>query len=140
MNVITDTAVDTPALDPEHRERRGSHPNSLAALEATQWKPGQSGNPDGKRKGLTTTLAKIVDTDKLAEALWSMANDQKTRPELRLEAIKYIYARIEGSPVQAMRFSAEGDMMPLIFLHPGREAPVIEGESRLIEDSADTKD
>lgn len=30
---------------------KGSHPNSLAALEKFHWKPGQSGNPNGRAKG-----------------------------------------------------------------------------------------
>ncbi len=140
MGAATDTfTVDTapeplPTVNPtlQKPQYRGLVP----------WQPGQSGNPSGKPKDpqtLTGILAQLIDKHAIAERLWEIANGEKTRPELRLEAIKYIYARIEGSPVQAMRFQAEGDMVPLIFLHPGKEAPVIEGESRLIEESTATE-
>ncbi|KKM91471.1 hypothetical protein LCGC14_1228100 [marine sediment metagenome] len=130
VNVITDT-------ESEIRERADSE------HKVGDWYPGMaSPNPEGrppKGRTLTSILEKLIDKDKLAEELWRIASGESgDGTAMRLEAIKYIYARIEGSPVQAMRFSAEGDMMPLIFLHPGREAPMIEGESKLIEDSADT--
>ena len=105
----------------------------------TPWKPGQSGNPSGvakEPKTLTGILAKLVDMQEIGETLIAIAKD-KSQPALRLEAIKYIYSRIEGNPVQAMRFQAEGDVLPMIFLHPGREAPaVIEAESKRVADTA----
>ena len=104
----------------------------------TPWKPGQSGNPSGKAKNPTTLtgiLADLVDMQEIGETLIAIAKG-KSQPALRLEAIKYIYSRIEGNPVQAMRFQAEGDVMPLIILHPGREAPaVIEAESTRVADT-----
>ena len=111
-------------------------PASLANL--TPWKPGQSGNPSGKAKNPTTLtgiLADLVDMQEIGETLIAIAKD-KSQPALRLEAIKYIYSRIEGNPVQAMRFQAEGAVMPMIILHPGREAPaVIEAESTRVADT-----
>ena len=107
-------------------------------LASSAWKPGQSGNPSGKAKNPTTLtgiLADLVDMQEIGETLIAIAKD-KSQPALRLEAIKYIYSRIEGNPVQAMRFQAEGDVLPLIFLHPGREAPaVIEAESTRVADN-----
>ena len=104
----------------------------------TPWKPGQSGNPSGKAKNPTTLtgiLADLVDMQEIGETLIAIAKD-KSQPALRLEAIKYIYSRIEGNPVQAMRFQAEGVIPSLIFLHPGREAPaVIEAESTRVADT-----
>ena len=107
-------------------------------LASSAWKPGQSGNPSGKAKNPTTLtgiLAELVDMQEIGETLISIAKD-KSQPALRLEAIKYIYSRIEGNPVQAMRFQAEGAIPSLIFLHPGREAPaVIEAESTRVADN-----
>ncbi len=40
---------------------------------------------------------------------------------IQLEAAQYIYARIEGNPVQALRHQTDGQVMPSIFPHPGRE-------------------
>lgn len=37
-------------MSDEQKHIRGTHPNSLANLEATKWKPGQTGNPNGTRK------------------------------------------------------------------------------------------
>ncbi len=111
---------------------------------ANDWYPGMpSPNPEGRPpqgRTLTGILEALIDKDKLARELWRIASGESgDGTAMRLQAIQYIYARIEGSPVQAMRFSAEGDMVPLIFLHPGREAPAIEGESRRIEDSTDSE-
>ena len=96
-----------------------------AELRAASWKPGQSGNPSGrpsKLKTLTGMLESKVNREEMAAKLIAIANDDST-PALQLEAIKYIYARIEGNPIQAMRHQIDGQVGALIFLHPGREAP-----------------
>lgn len=97
------------------------------AISSSSWKPGTSGNPMGrprKERSLTAALESIVDKQELAQRVWDIAAGKLTKNvAIQLEAVKYIYARIEGNPVQAMRFQAEGAVMPLIFLHPGREAP-----------------
>ena len=92
-------------------------------LQPYAWQPGQSGNPAGrpsKVKSLTGILESKVNRERIAKKLIRIANDDKT-PALQLEAIKYIYARIEGNPIQAMRHQIEGAVGPLIFLHPGRD-------------------
>lgn len=104
-------------------------PPGEQATDDGRWYPGMpspnaAGRPP-KIKSLTAALEGITDQQELAEKLWSMAQGSKVSAAVQLEAIKYIYARIEGNPVQAMRFQADGVVMPLIFLHPGKEAPAL---------------
>ena len=54
---------------------KGKHPNSLANLKS-KWKPGQSGNPKGRPKGIKYISEALRDeledpdiADKLAKAL-----------------------------------------------------------------------
>lgn len=99
------------------------------AISSTSFKPGESGNPSGrprKEQSLTSALEGIVDKQQLAQRVWDIATGKLTmNVALQLEAAKYVYARIEGNPVQAMRHQVEGQVNQLIFLHPGREVPVI---------------
>ncbi len=102
-------------------------------LQAHSWQPGQSGNPSGRKSKLETltgVLESLVDRETMARKLIEIATNSDT-PALQLEAIKYIYSRIEGTPVQSMRHSTDGSMGAMIFLHPGKQ--VIDGESKLIE-------
>ena len=100
------------------------------AADDGRWYPGMpspnaAGRPP-KIRSLTAALEGIADKQELAEKLWFMAQGVNVSAAVQLEAIKYIYARIDGSPVQAMRFQADGTVMPLIFLHPGNEAPALD--------------
>ena len=104
-------------------------------LQAHAYQPGQSGNPSGrpsKLKTLTGMLESKVNREEMAAKLIQIATNNET-PALQLEAIKYIYARIEGSPIQAMRHQIEGAVGPLIFLHPGKG--VIEAQSTDVTDT-----
>ena len=109
-------------------------------LRAHAWQPGVSGNPGGrppKHKTLTGALEGVVNKDEMAAKLIQIARDDST-PALQLEAIKYIYARIEGNPIQAMRHQIEGAVGPLIFLHPGKDAPETNtAESEVIDITAE---
>ena len=109
--------------------------NVPAQLQAHAYQPGQSGNPSGrpsKLKTLTGMLESKVNREEMATKLIQIATNNET-PALQLEAIKYIYARIEGNPIQAMRHQIEGAVGPLIFLHPGKD--VIEAQSNQELDS-----
>ena len=113
-------------------------------LREHAWQPGQSGNPGGrppKHKTLTGALEGVVKGDELAGKLWAIASGKTAESQaIQLEAMKYVFARIEGNPIQAMRHQIEGAVGPLIFLHPGKaieaqsnqeldsEANTVEGE------------
>lgn len=113
--------MELPEQIEQHKEtRRVGNPNWYPGMES----PNPTGRPLGV-KSLTAALEGTVDRDAMAVTLWKLAQDDST-PSLQLEAIKYIYARIEGNPIQAMRHQIEGAVGPLIFLHPGK---VIEAQS-----------
>jgi len=64
------------------------------------FKPGQSGNSGGRprTRELTDALAKIVKPAKLAKELNRLALEAEENT-IRLQAIKYIYDRFEGTPL-----------------------------------------
>ena len=104
-----------------------------------RWQEGQSGNPNGrppKIKSLNAALEGITDKDELAQRMVDIAMGKLTNNvAIQLEAAKYIYARIEGNPVQALRHSTDGTMQPMIFLHPGRNGTGGEADSSAISQS-----
>ena len=111
-------------------------------LRAHAWQPGQSGNPGGrppKHKTLTGALEGVVKGDELAAKLWAIASGKTAESQaIQLEAMKYVFARIEGNPIQAMRHQIEGAVGPLIFLHPGKDAPETNtAESEVIDITAE---
>jgi hypothetical protein len=88
------------------------------AQSKTSWKPGQSGNPKGRAKKdqtLTDILKKysnkkgrieingkqLTNKEALAFFLWEMAVIDKN-----LSAIKYIYDRTDGFPLQMEKIEA----------------------------------
>ena len=64
------------------------------------FKPGVSANPGGvtNRETLTQVLRRKVDAEELADGL--LALTRSPWDTVRLPAIKYVYDRIEGTPVQ----------------------------------------
>lgn len=94
----------------------------------SQWKKGQSGNPNGRPKkgqALTEILAELGNlegaegktrAELLAEALWQKALEGD------LVAIKYIYDRIDGTPKTTVGIN-EGLVPKLITIdwHTGQD-------------------
>jgi hypothetical protein len=59
------------------RQGKGSSPNSRAALVGTQFKPGQSGNPGGMRKGtprVDATYKRLLERTPEELAVWEPRN------------------------------------------------------------------
>jgi len=62
---------------------------------AGRFRPGVSGNPGGRKKlKLTAALESTVNPDELARKLYELALSGD------MQAIKYIYDRIDGTPTQ----------------------------------------
>ena len=119
---------------PENNNGSGPPEHGVAAAteEAQRgpdgrWQKGQSGNPAGappKVRSFTAALEGVSDKDELANIIWDIASGKtKATVQVQLDAAKYIYARIEGNPLQALRHSTDGTIQPMIFLHPGRDTP-----------------
>ena len=74
----------------------------------TKWKPGQSGNPNGRPKKencLTDILREKVSAEELAERLIAKANEGD------MVAMKYIYDRIDGKPKESVDVNNTGEMI-----------------------------
>jgi hypothetical protein len=75
------------------------------------WKPGESGNPDGrspKGEALTDILRSKLDKEAVAEKLIQIAMEKED-----LTALRYIFDRIDGKPKE--KHEVEGTMPTVIF-------------------------
>ena len=85
----------------------------------TTFQPGQSGNPGGRPKrdvslsGILKRYLRVKEEDGrprnvvLAERLWELT-EAAIEPDTRLAAIKYIYDRADGKPVESQQVSGPG--------------------------------
>jgi hypothetical protein len=55
-------------------------------LEPHRFKPGQSGNPSGRPKGIARVFREMVDLNEAAKGLLAIATDEKTRSADRIKA------------------------------------------------------
>ena len=79
------------------------------------WQPGQSGNPSGRPayQTLTKVLRSKVDAAELAAQLIRLAMTPGGR---QLDAVQYIYDRLDGRPLQAVAVADDSDVR-LSMLH-----------------------
>jgi hypothetical protein len=83
----------TPAI----RQESG---NGLGA--ATRWKPGQSGNPKGRPKGIAKQARDLIndEPERLLTILLDVAEDPKAKPPERIAAINAYLDRAYGKAPQ----------------------------------------
>ena len=70
------------------------------------WKKGQSGNPNGRKKGelsYTEAIRKHIDPEYLAQQLAAQIADGN------MDAIKYAYNRLEGTPAATLTLEGSED-------------------------------
>jgi len=78
---------------------KGKHPNSLANLTGA-WKPGQSGNPKGRPKGIkyiSEALREQLSNEELVNELAKKLIDRAKKSD---SAITIIFERTEGKVTQ----------------------------------------
>ena len=89
--------VDGPpcALRHGHRSRAFSTESTIDLAFGRPFRPGQSGNPGGRPKGLSRATRELVGEDgmALAELWWSIAQDPMRRDSDRPEASKLLADR-----------------------------------------------
>jgi hypothetical protein len=107
-----------------------------------RWKPGQTGNPGGRRKptplldALTKRVTKELGTganaqtvaDGIAARLVQIATASKSE-QRALDAITLIFERVEGKPMQRVE-NTGADGGPMLFETPASRA---EAEARIAE-------
>jgi len=98
---------------PANRRRTGFRGPSPDVGKATQFRPGQSGNPSGrpKTKFLSEAYRRILDDRSADTFAETIANDalHADRARDRLAAVQEITDRTEGRAVQAVKIEAEMD-------------------------------
>ena len=86
---------------------------------ASAWKPGQSGNPGGRPKGLANATREVVGDDglPLAQLWWEIASDKRRKDSDRLEASRLLADRGWG---KAPAFAPIGEGDPLELTDVGK--------------------
>ena len=64
--------------------------------ELKPWKPGQSGNPTGRPKGVARVFRESTDPAQAAEAILAIAHDPKAKPLEKLAAWRELLDRGYG--------------------------------------------
>jgi hypothetical protein len=97
MPSVAAAASLDPAVSPRMRAKRTPHPNQLAALRLTQWKPGQVVNPGGRTDDYIKCqrICREASPD-AARKLVELINDPD--PRIALMAADKIVDRAWGRP------------------------------------------
>jgi len=91
-----------------------------AGKESTQFKPGQSGNPSGRKKMPEDVKRAFKELTPVAiEKLTEMINNPATKDADRLRAIDIVLDRGLGKPSQEINMDAKVDSAPVNVVFTG---------------------
>lgn len=84
-------------------EKHGRNRDTSKHANASTWRPGQSGNPNGRPRA-GTAFAELgrerLDVDRIFDLVERVLNDEKIEPSARLAAVMPIVDRVFQRPVQ----------------------------------------
>ena len=125
-------------MSDEPENKGGNKPSKLpAAFIAAQFKPGQTGNPKGRPRGLAARLRDLElswETDKgksLGEVLLNIAHDETAKGADRIAATKLLWERAHGRTPEAadeenptaVRVITDAHIQTFLEALTGRSAP-----------------
>lgn len=105
---------------PENRHKTGFRGPDPQVGEATQFKPGQSGNPGGRSRKLTRILEEMlampVPNDKLKRTYAQKFIEETLKRAIRKSdsLAKEIFDRIDGKSLQALQFEGRLESLSLL--------------------------
>lgn len=88
---------------PNGQFKKGHHPK-------TEWKPGESPNPNGRRNAISDVIRKLGDKDNNREDLMKTVYALAKSGDMR--AIEFIAGYDQGKPVQT-QVNIEADVQPI---------------------------
>jgi hypothetical protein len=107
--IKSEQAVEQAQAGTALRKRRTAGPHFAEAGKAHRFRPGQSGNPGGRTKGIGEFRVRLSQYDDKAEAALIAALDDPDG-RVRLAACREFFDRRWGKPVQAV---TDADGKPL---------------------------
>lgn len=96
--------------------KRNVHPNQLAALEPTKWKPGQSGNPGGRSKGFASAIREATkDGKELIDFFTKVLRDEDEDVRNRAIAASWLSDHGFGKAPQELKIGGAESETPVRF-------------------------
>lgn len=80
----------------ERREIAATANSGGSVANLRSWKPGQSGNPAGRPKGIAATVRDATDPVALVAILLAVANDPRAKASERIAAVRELLDRGYG--------------------------------------------
>ena len=115
---VSEDATSPGCMGEQHAQRATGR-KLPSALEAHRWKPGQSGNPSGRRKTDPAVIETLkAATTLAARTLVDLAEDADN-PRIRLQAAEAILNRVYGRPTQPIDATVGGSGDPIHIVFDG---------------------
>ena len=101
MRDVSSTEAAPKPKPPKQRETPEERDKRIAGLRKYQFKPGQSGNPTGRRKETVNWLKVMKDSNMVHELTELIAGRTRASWDVRFRAMQEVANRTFGKPVDA---------------------------------------